>query len=588
MYKNKIYNILFLTVIVLFFYTQQAVAANFNISIDTAQETQTDVYNERVTVVAPYQPSLNMVYKPDMLPTFITDSVGEKQALDYKIISAPILTKYPVESIKAAKVSAEPIDKLFNQYIKLGFGTHLSPLAEGQFAIGRSEEYGLALSYKHFSSYGKIKDYSSYTTTNSLHDANLLGEIYKDKFNTSLNVNYRQDLVNCYGVNDNFPGINTADPNFSTIESEQLRWYQNFGGKLTFTDNAVSPEDLRFDASFDFNLNMSNWHSMENTYIVDGGLSKDLLLISPKVDRLALGFRVKFEDNTYRSTNNAQTYNAWNLKLAPTLEYEYSKIDLYFALQFNVYAEEEEKTKLQFNPSFDLKFHAIENVLTTYFGFSGDLERKNLNRISEINPYLTPLTFSQLRYERDKFFLYLGLNGKITDDISYNFRASTHWRDNVLNFTYHTYIIGVAQSGYNDFKPLYTEDVFNFRLKGELSFRWSEAILSHVEATYNYYNKTLYYTPAFEAKVNFRYNIAKKFIITTEILAYTNMKALDRVGKEVVVKGGFDWSLGFEYRFLPRWSAFANVNNLIAQRFFKWYDYPTYRTNFVAGLTFSF
>ena len=68
----------------------------------------------------------------------------------------------------------------------------------------------------------------------------------------------------------------------------------------------------------------------------------------------------------------------------------------------------------------------------------------------------------------------------------------------------------------------------------------------------------------------------------------TNMKAHDHFGREVTLKGGFDWSAGLEYRFFKRWSAFVNLNNLIAYRYYRWYDYPTYRFNVMAGITFSF
>ena len=72
------------------------------------------------------------------------------------------------------------------------------------------------------------------------------------------------------------------------------------------------------------------------------------------------------------------------------------------------------------------------------------------------------------------------------------------------------------------------------------------------------------------------------------MVGYTGMTGLDRYMDEFTVNGGFDWNLGFEYRFFRRWSAFAQVNNLIAQRFFRWYDYPSYRINFIVGATFGF
>jgi len=60
---------------------------------------------------------------------------------------------------------------------------------------------------------------------------------------------------------------------------------------------------------------------------------------------------------------------------------------------------------------------------------------------------------------------------------------------------------------------------------------------------------------------------------------------------EVVIKnmkGLVDVNLGLEYRYTKFLSAFLNLNNLAAQRYQRWYAYPTQKFNLLGGLTYTF
>ncbi|MCD4695055.1 MAG: hypothetical protein K8S16_02345 [Bacteroidales bacterium] len=49
-----------------------------------------------------------------------------------------------------------------------------------------------------------------------------------------------------------------------------------------------------------------------------------------------------------------------------------------------------------------------------------------------------------------------------------------------------------------------------------------------------------------------------------------------------------DLNLGFEYRYSKVLSGFLNLNNILGQRYEHWYNYPTYRFNFLLGISYSF
>ncbi len=574
----------------------------------------TGTYNENVVVTAPYQPSLVLMEKPVFSPKPV-DTILSASRMDYEIISRPFFTTYPIENIKPAKILGEPIPRLWNNRVKVGFGNHLSPLAELNFGMGRDRKYEVAAYYRHHSAYGKVKGYDRFKTNHSLNEADVIGRIFSDKFISSLNVIYSQQTVNCYGYGnwDTVPDLDLGD-----YKNQSKRWYQNARGILSFTDNARNAEDLRFDATLDYNLNMTNWRSAENTVIVDGGVSKVVLKDRKSVDVLQIGGRLKFEDNTYRDgikdgywkpeegaegpTNvyveGNELLNAWHLNFQPTLYYKYDFVELDAALVFHVFGNSawgwqvDKASYFQFNPVVDLKLHVIDKVLTFFIGTGGGVERNTLDKISRINPFLHPTLFSDFEFTRDKFNAYAGLRGNFSKSIDYRIKVSAHFMENVLSFDYYRYIyswgLHSIYYGYNDFVPIYSGNVFNLKLRGDLNFRFGEKILAHLDATYNHYSERLYYSPEFMANLAFKYNIIDGLSVHTDIRAYTNMKALDRVGDEQTIKGCFDWSIGAEYRFIKRMTVFLDLNNLLSQRYYMWYDYPSYRFNFMVGLTVDF
>ena len=414
----------------------------------------TGTYNENVVVTAPYQPSLVLMEKRVFSPKPV-DTILSASRMDYEIISRPFFTTYPIENIKPAKILGEPIPRLWNNRVKVGFGNHLSPLAELNFGMGRDRKYEVAAYYRHHSAYGKVKGYDRFKTNHSLNEADVIGRIFSDKFISSLNVIYSQQTVNCYGYGnwDTVPDLDLGD-----YKNQSKRWYQNARGILSFTDNARKAEDLRFDATLDYNLNMTNWRSAENTVIVDGGVSKVVLKDRKSVDVLQIGGRLKFEDNTYRDgikdgywkpeegaegpTNvyveGNELLNAWHLNFQPTLYYKYDFVELDAALVFHVFGNSawgwqvDKASYFQFNPVVDLKLHVIDKVLTFFIGTGGGVERNTLDKISRINPFLHPTLFSDFEFTRDKFNAYAGLRGNFSKSIDYRIKVSAHFMENVL------------------------------------------------------------------------------------------------------------------------------------------------------------
>ncbi|MEG1572337.1 MAG: hypothetical protein RSC04_05050 [Bacteroidales bacterium] len=540
---------------------------------------QTQDYNEKVLVMAPYQPNLGTVDKVNINPSY-QDTSFDMQAIRYDVLSRPVAIVFPIENIKPAKVTGEPISRLFSNHIKLGMGTYITPLAEVYLNTGRSKNKAAGVSYKHLSSFADLKGYDSIPTNTYKNDINIYGQYFTDAFTLGLDLYYLNEKVNCYGFNNDreFPSM--------LQKLEPQRWYNDVGGKFSIQDNAIKEDALKYSADFRYNFNSTNWHTRESNFEINGAINASLISNTKYMQSLKIGGKLFFADYLLIEALDVPRTNYIQLRMEPTLDFTYSIFDLHAALRFNVYQEKE--MKLMFSPVINVNVNVVKNVLSIYTGITGDVDRITMESTIKENPFLNPRISSQLGFTRDKFSYYLGLNASILKELDFSFRASTHSLANYYCFDSYRYTYGVYSTvAYADFQYK-TMNVFLLKLNANLNYRLNDKITASLDATYNYYSKDIFYKPAFEAELTFRYNIKDKFIVKTQVVGYTNMKALDALNKPTIVKGAVDWSAGLEYLYSKRWSFFADFNNLIGQRYFTWYDYPSYRFNFMLGATFSF
>ena len=95
--------------------------------------------------------------------------------------------------------------------------------------------------------------------------------------------------------------------------------------------------------------------------------------------------------------------------------------------------------------------------------------------------------------------------------------------------------------------------------------------------TYNLFDKLLV-----KAEVNLAMNRFAKVESTTPNAAFENHQYFVNLGSII------DANLGIEYRYSKRLSGFLQINNLAAQRYLQFYNYPVIPLQVLAGITFKF
>jgi outer membrane receptor protein involved in Fe transport len=104
--------------------------------------------------------------------------------------------------------------------------------------------------------------------------------------------------------------------------------------------------------------------------------------------------------------------------------------------------------------------------------------------------------------------------------------------------------------------------------------------------------------PAFVATASGRYNLRDKLVFTSDLTFNTVRQALTFNPNEgekvsatefaVNLDAFVDLNFGFEFRYNKKLSGFLQLNNILAQQYQRWHNYPVQRFNLMIGVTYSF
>jgi len=214
----------------------------------------------------------------------------------------------------------------------------------------------------------------------------------------------------------------------------------------------------------------------------------------------------------------------------------------------------------------------------------GYLESNNYRSVVEENPYVVPGL--SVRPTSHKLIGYAGLKGRFSDVFVWNLRGSYSIIDDQYFFVNDT-----SSALKNQFAVVY-DDITLLRLQGEFSIRPSDAWKVFLKG--NYYNYTLvqeehpWNKPTFDLSLQARYNMSDKILINMGIYTigsryYENFSS----ATEATLPMTIDGNLGIEYRYSKLLSFWVRFNNVAAQRYFLYAQYPSYRFRAMLGLTYA-
>lgn len=504
-------------------------------------------------------------------PANTKDTVLPAPAFNYNLQPKRYMTTVKIDTIRAAKISSEPLQKLYRTYAKLGVGNYATFM--GEFSAGslRSKTNAWGAHVKHFSAGSGPKnaegDFSGFTQQ----DANIFGKHFYKKHILYGGFDYDRDVVYNYG---SAALVN----NYSKAASKQFFNYYGVNADIIshFTDSeAVNHHEyIRY-----YHLN-DRFKTNESNFLLTSSTGRFI-----RTEHIDLDFGLDYNHNS-SELDSANNTIVW---LRPTFGFSGNKFSIRIGGNLSIDAGDE--TFVYFNPVFEGSYDIVNHIIVPYFRVDGRLERNSYRSLSMENPFLLSASAFSLHNTGHKYELSFGLRGSLSSELVYDVHAM---RVELLNAPFFINTTEQQDLFRNKFAVVYdTADVVN--VHGQIG--WSHFEKIHITATGDWYKYNMtheehpWHTPTLRLSLLGEYNIQDKILAHAEVYYLNGQYASLRDGTTntvVNMKGLVDVNIGFEYRYTKFLSAFLNFNNITGQRYERWYAYPTQKFNLLGGITYTF
>lgn len=506
----------------------------------------------------------------------IVDSTKKIPVKGYDINSRKFNTSYEVQPIPSAEMSGEPLTKLYNGLVKIGFGsgmnTKINPYGEVWYNHLRSKEYAYGIRMKHFSTAYKPKDLGFAGFSDN--EISLYGKKFLKEHTLLGSFDYNRNVVHYYGYDATLNELN---------KDAIVQRFNLFSASTELMSHYTNAKRYNHDVKLNYYNLMDLYKSSENNIKAKGfvqtAISKEMLRINAMIDFYNYKTKTDTVNNTIFTLNPSFISSGEKYKAIIGVN---ATMDMFV------------QSKFYFYPNVELSYNIFEDIIIPYAGVTGGLQKNSFKSLTDKNAFVLPTL--TLFNSNKKYEFFGGLKGTLSSKIAYNAMVSYA---NVGNLA--MYVNDTKELLKNRFNVIYDNaEVLNVR--GEVSYQNREKLRVSLRGDYYNYKTKIelraWYRPQVEITASANYNLKDKIVVKADLFYIDNQyaKTFEKdttsiTGTKVVakeLKGMFDANLGVEYRYTKKLGFYLNINNIGNIRYNRWMNYPTQRFGFMAGLSYSF
>jgi hypothetical protein len=531
---------------------------------------------EEVEVIRPYKPVLAEAVKLRRSPD-LNNVATYKAKFNYVLTDRKLDLNADIQKLQAQQLADERTAVLINNYIKGGFGSLGTLLAEAYVGTGKDQALQAGAFFKHFSQQGKLNKQNENTQQLSA-----FGRSIGDKTTLNGRLNYERHGLFFYGIDDAKPTLNPNPAqqvlNFFEIEGEAIN-------KYTADENALS-----YAAKVNAYMFSDKFDAKENVITLTGYLNK-------RISKFNLGLAAAAELGSTKDFNISVTNNL--LRLNPYIKLQANGVKITAGINFVQEFGAFSSTRIF--PSITADFTLIPDFLQIFGEVKGDVNRNSIKNFTDENPFLNANI--AIKNTVENMSISGGIKGTGGPGFGYKARfyskSITDMPLFVNNFT-----------DFNKFDVIYDFGTMKLLgLEGEISVQVSDDLKWTGKLNMEDYKPAAeqesYYKPQLRIGSNFMYTYNKKLSFNASVVIQDDSKAKVYItnpqtlgfypakpdfAKETVVtvKGFVDLGLGADYKINNKFSVFAKANNVLNTNYSKYLYYRTNGFNIFGGLSYSF
>lgn len=522
----------------------------------------------------------------------ILDTVFPIPTTSYPLLSINYEPTFEIPKIEPAKVNLQQkLPQLYNGYARIGIGSLLMPLAEVYYNNGRSRKMNYGGHLHHLSSFGKMRNVApaNFDRTNV---RGFVG-VNEKKYSWDAESYYRNQGLHFYGF-----------PNENADKDSIAQRFNTFGLKGGFHSHAHDSLGLNWKIGMEYRHfndkkpkadSLKDWNARENFFAIRTGAEYKwgTEIFAADLDILHNSYKYGVLNDTIAGFSGLENKNTI-ISLRPSISTYSKNLKLKAKIGVDMTASLGSKNKIYLYPVAEVKYSLFNDILIPYAGVTGGLTQQSFKRITDENEF--SLSNVSLENEHKAADGFIGIKGTLSKRIGFNVFASfSHVKNKAL------FVTDTVYSGRNRFNVIY--DTMNItKLEGSIYYQLKEKVKIDVIGRYYSYNAKnnifAWNLPQIQVVLRGTYNLYDKFILTVDANFEGGRRAqVFAAGEDVLeennqygLKLGFlaDANIGLEYRYNKRVSGFINLNNVAAQRYKRWYNYPTQGFQAMVGVTIRF
>ncbi len=475
------------------------------------------------------------------------------------------LPKMPVK-LRPRTMKSEALDKTYWGNFKAGYGSYVSPYFQADVASKRSDEYAVAVHFRHFSSKNGPVDKENSGLSNT--DAYLSGKLFLNKMTIGGSIGAKFDKYHLYGYN-------LTDPVPDKLDIEQK--LSNYSVALNIADND-SKEDFYYKLNMGSNIfNASSLSWKEND--INADIRTDIKASDDIKIKIEGDFHLATQD--YITTTNTRVF----YKIKPVATYSMNAFD--FEVGAGIYG-----TKDSVN-NYQQKLYITPHLVANYnfstgqrvsVGVKGDVAWQSARTMFDKNPYLGATTVINNNVKPIEVFL--EAKGKLAPkvDFSLGYEASVYkvFGQFVNNATDQAVFVIDYQEGNN---LIHT-------LGSQFDFITSKNLMLSVYGKYLIFNfkniENAYHVPKMDLGLKAKFNLENKFDAEFSLAYLDGIYAFENTsGTEVKLNSILDMNISTSYTINSTFSVFLKMQNILGNKYQYYYNYPSKGFQVLAGLSIT-
>lgn len=516
-----------------------------------------DLSSDLQEVVKSFEAQLEEADKIQIKPTIVTVIPVKKKYL-YSVTIVPLEIKYPEPTIKP--VATEP-DLPFTShpfYLRAGYGNIKNPKVDLLFYKSDQNKLDYYLSGHHYG-----LDNSSSVANQKFSDSEVgLGAKLRLKENHLVEFNSKVDLEN---RNIYFIHLQETPTNF---ELKRRRF--NIANDVSIRNINPLNSEIEYKAAFK--------HSLLN--LTNTGVNEYKMQLSAEVAKLSDSYSIRFPI-TATGIQQTQINDLYSVNFTPHLKLNNRKLLLKGGLGISY--DNELKTKLW--PEILLDYAVSGKYLHAYVEAKLTQIANDLHRISEENPFvnsrMSKLSNSLIQSAG------LGIRGE-NISLAYQTELSYYIHNNFVSYSN-------LDSLTNYFADPSFNEVSYVQIKMSSDFALSNNFSLGGVLIKNFYSSDdieLYGINSLELKANatlkmFKDKFVLKPILTIRDRANAVILNPSNNPEEIQLNNQADLSVHADLM-LGKFGVFAEANNILNNKYARWYGYPNVGINFNAGVVLKF